>query len=379
MSKKFWQIKNSANAASEILLYGPIASEHSWFGDEVTAKDFSSDLESLGNAPVTVRINSGGGDVFAAHAIHNLLLKYKGRVTVAIDGLCASAATIVAMADDKIIMPTNALFMIHNPMIALDNYYQAAELGKMVAALDKIKDSIVASYRKRCKASAEELQAMMDAETWLSAEECLAQGFIDEIEGNVEVVLDDKQLVINSAAYDISTFKNFAALKNHVRTPKEVTNKMTNLEAILNKLGLGKLLEEAPADAPTASKPANAAGTVPVDNAQAVAAAVAAERQRINALQAVDAKGNAAVAAIINTALAKGQTLDEVQPYIDAVQAAPLNSAQKLVENMLKDNKDSGVDNVNGNPQNQDDEQKAAEAKAMHNLVAAMNKFGGKQ
>lgn len=379
MSKKFWQIKNSTNAASEILLYGPIASEHSWFGDEVTAKDFANDLESLDNAPVTVRINSGGGDVFAAHAIHNLLLKYKGKVTVAIDGLCASAATIVAMAGDKIIMPTNALFMIHNPMIALDNYYQSAELGKMVAALDKIKDSIIASYRKRCKASAEELQAMMDAETWLSAEECLAQGFVDEIEGEVEVALDNKQLVINAAAYDINTFKNFAALKNHVRTPKEVTNEMTNLEAILNKLGLGKLLEEAPAGGPTASKPANAAGAVPVDNAQAVAAAVAAERQRINALQAVDAKGNAAVAAIINTALAKGQTLDEVQPYIDAVQAAPLNSAQKLVENMLKDNKESGVDNVNGNPQSQDDEQKAAEAKAMHNLVAAMNKFGGKQ
>lgn len=379
MSKKFWRVKNYVNATSEILLYGPIASEHSWFGDEVTAKDFANDLDSLDNAPVMVRINSGGGDVFAAHAIHNLLLKYKGKVTVAIDGLCASAATIVAMAGDKIIMPTNALFMIHNPMIALDNYYQAADLGKMVTALDKIKDSIIASYRKRCKASAEELQAMMDAETWLSAEECLAQGFIDEIEGEVEVALDSKQLVINSAAYDISTFKNFAALKNHIKTPKEVKNKMTNLEAILNKLGLGKLLEEAPAGAPTASNPANAAGTVPVDNAQAVAAAVAAERQRINALQAVDAKGNAAVVAIINTALAKGQTLDEVQPYIDAVQAAPLNSAQKLVENMLKDNKDSGVDNVNGNPQNQEDEQKAAEAKAMNKLVAAMNKYGGKQ
>lgn len=379
MDKKFWQVKNNVNAASEILLYGPIASEHSWFGDEVTAKDFADDLDSLDNAPVMVRINSGGGDVFAAHAIHNLLLKYKGKVTVAIDGLCASAATIVAMAGDKIIMPTNALFMIHNPMIVLDNYYQSAELGKMVAALDKIKDSIIASYRKRCKASAEELQAMMDAETWLSAEECLEQGFVDEIEGKVEVALDNKQLVINSAAYDISTFKNFAALKNHVKTQKEVKNKMTNLEAFLNKLGLGKLLEEAPTGAPTASKPANAAGTVPVDNAQAVAAAVAAERQRINALQAVAAKGNAAVAAIINTALAKGQTLDEVQPYIDAVQAAPLNSAQKLVENMLKDNKDSGVDNVNGNPQNQEDEQKAAEAKAMNKLVAAMNKYGGKQ
>lgn len=370
MSKKFWQVKNYVNAESEILLYGPIASEHSWFGDEVTAKDFADDLESLGNAPVTVRINSGGGDVFAAHAIHNLLVKYKGTVTVAIDGLCASAATIVAMAGDKITMPTNALFMIHNPMIALGDYYQSAELTQMVSALDKIKDSIIASYRKRCKASVEDLQAMMDAETWLGAEECLAQGFIDEIEGEVNVTLNNKQLVINSTAYDIGAFKNITALKNHVCTRKEGKSAMTKLEQILNKLGL---LDEVTASNPTA--PANA---VPANNAQAVADAVAAERQRISDLQAFDTEDNTAVAAIINAALKNGKTLADVKPYIDAVKSAPANGAEKLIKNMVLDNKESGVDGVKGSPQNKADEEKAAEANAMKGFVAALNKFGGK-
>ena len=371
MSKNFWQVKNYVNAESEILLYGPIASERSWFGDEVTAQNFADDLESLGNAPVTVRINSGGGDVFAAHAIHNLLVKYKGNVTVVIDGLCASAATIVAMAGNKIIMPTNALFMIHNPMIALGDYYQSTELTQMITALDKIKDSIIASYRKRCKASVEELQAMMDTETWLGAEECLAQGFIDEIEGEVNTTLNNKQLVINSTAYDIGVFKNITALKNHVCIQKEEKNTMTKFEQILNKLGL---LDEV-----TASNPTNSANAVPANNAQAVADAVAAERKRINDLQAFDCKDNAGVKAIIDIALKNGQTLNDVQPYIDAVQSAPLSGAQKLVKDMVDDNKDSGVEGVKGNPQNKAEEEKAAEAEAMQGFVAAMNKYGGKK
>ena len=110
-------------------------------------------MESLGGKDVTVRINCAGGDVFAANAIHNLLCSYKGKVTVVIDGLAASAATIVAMAGDKIIMPTNALFMIHNPAIGMSDYYMADELMQMAQALKTIKASIIASYKKRCNLS----------------------------------------------------------------------------------------------------------------------------------------------------------------------------------------------------------------------------------
>ena len=144
MNDKFWQVKNEVNSNAEILLYSPIAGQKSWFGDEVSPQEFATDLESLGGKDVTVRINCAGGDVFAANAIHNLLCSYKGKVTVVIDGLAASAATIVAMAGDKIIMPTNALFMIHNPAIGMSDYYMADELMQMAQALKTIKASIIA-------------------------------------------------------------------------------------------------------------------------------------------------------------------------------------------------------------------------------------------
>ena len=142
MKDRFWQIKNQVNGSGEILLYGPIASSRSWFNDTVTPQEFARDLESLNGKDVTVRINSGGGDVFAAHAIHNQLVAYKGRVTVIIDGLAASAATIVAMAGQKIIMPSNSMMMIHNPAIGMDDYYTAEDLQKYVDALTAIKGSI---------------------------------------------------------------------------------------------------------------------------------------------------------------------------------------------------------------------------------------------
>lgn len=368
MSKgKFWQVKNYVNADSEILLYGPIASEHSWLGDEVTAKDFADDLESMNGEPITVRINSGGGDVFAAHAIHNLLVAYKGKVTVVIDGLCASAATIVAMAGDKVIMPANALFMIHNPMIGLNDFYQSAELVKVTAALDKIRDSIVAGYRKRCKASVEQLQAMMDAETWLSAEECLAQGFVDAIEGEIDTVLDNNKLVVNSAAYDVGGFKNLASLKEHIKTKE--TKAMTKLDLILNKLGL---LDEVDAE-----KAVNALQTA--NSEEAVSQAVAAERKRIMDLQAVDVKNNATLAAIIDVAMQNGQTVQDIQAYIDAINNAPQSKAQAFVADMLKDNAESGVDKLQAVPDEQAENNKEADVKAMADMVAAMNKYGGKK
>ena len=96
MAKKFWNVKNEDDKA-ELILYGEISSE-SWYGDEITPKQFAEDLKSLNDKDLTVRLNSPGGDVFAAHAIYNLLKAYKGSVDVVIDGLAASAATIIMCA-----------------------------------------------------------------------------------------------------------------------------------------------------------------------------------------------------------------------------------------------------------------------------------------
>lgn len=381
-TSKFWQVKNEVNGSGEILLYGPIAGERSWFGDEATPQQFAGDLESLGGRDVTVRINSGGGDVFAAHAIHNLLRSYKGKVTVMIDGLAASAATVVAMAGDRIIMPDNALFMIHNPAIGLRDYYGEDELLKAAAALQTIKGSIVAAYQRRCKASADELAAMMDAETWLGAKECLAKGFVDEVQGSVSAVLNKNMLVINSVEYDIGRFKNIVEIKNHVKERGET--RLTNLDLILNKVR--SLLEEAPdvqgstptAPAQNAAQPATPAAQQENTEA-AVQAAVEAERQRITDLEALDGGDNAAVTAIINAAKKDGKQAADVQPYIDAVKAAaPVNTAQKYVANMVADNKGSGVDEIGAGGENKEAAAKAADEAVIARMAETMNKkYGG--
>lgn len=374
MPSKFWQVKNEVNGNSEILLYGPIAGESSWWGDEVTPRSFAEDLESLGGKDVTVRINSGGGDVFAAHAIHNQLVAYKGRVTVVIDGLAASAATIIAVAGDRIIMPSNALFMIHNPAIGLSDYYGADELLKAAEALNTIKGSIVAAYRKRCKASAEELAAMMDAETWMGAAECLEKGFVDEIQGSVSPVLNGSSLVVNSVNFDMKNFKNQEALKACLNKKEEVP-KMGKLEEFLNSLGLKQIDDNQPAPVQ------NVAPQQPAVDAEQIAKnAVEAERQRVAALEAMDGGDNPAVTAIIAEAKKNGKTADDVKPYINAVKTIPpaQNAAQQLVANMIDDNKASGVEGIGTGAVDDSAMEKAADAKAMDAMAQVMNKkFGG--
>lgn len=375
MKDRFWQIKNQVNGSGEILLYGPIASSRSWFNDTVTPQEFVRDLESLNGKDVTVRINSGGGDVFAAHAIHNQLVAYKGRVTVIIDGLAASAATIVAMAGQKIIMPSNSMMMIHNPAIGMDDYYTAEDLQKYVDALTAIKGSIVAAYKKRCKLTSEELKILMDAETWMGAQECLDKGFADEINGNIETVLNGNTLIINSAKYDLTAYKNAASIKNCIN---EKEKNMSKLEEILDSLGLK--IVDSPKAQNTTVQVATPVSPQPTDNSAAIEAAVAAERQRIVDLEALDSGDNAAVKAIINQAKADGKTVAEVQPYIDAVKTVPAaqNAAQRAVADMIADNKDSGADGIASGATDDAALEKAADAKAMDNMVEIMNKkFGG--
>ena len=130
MAKKFWQFRNMAEGKSaELLLYGDI-SDTSWWGDEVTPKQFTEDLNALGAVTeITVRINSGGGDVFAAQAIGNQLEQHSANVTARIDGLCASAATIVACHCDKVIAANDSTYMVHPVRMGLRGYMDA-EIGR---------------------------------------------------------------------------------------------------------------------------------------------------------------------------------------------------------------------------------------------------------
>ena len=158
---------------NQIDIYGDIG--ESMWDDSISALDVKTLLNDM-EGDITVRINSGGGSVFDGFAIYNLLDQHEGEIHVKIDALAASAASVVAMAGDTVEMAGNALFMMHNPWtMALG---ESKDMIKTAELLDKIRDSIVTTYQKRTNLGTGEISDMMDAETWLSADEAVENGFV---------------------------------------------------------------------------------------------------------------------------------------------------------------------------------------------------------
>jgi len=188
MPKKFRSFRNSTDGTNaELLLYGDIAGEKSWFGDEVTPKEFAEELDGLGDvSEIAVRINSGGGDVFAAQAIGNMLERNAAHVTAYIDGVCASAATIVACHCDRVIAANDSTYMIHPVKMGLYGYMDAETLKQYVDALDTIRENIVTLYAKKTCREKDELAGWMDMTSWWTGPQAKENGFVDELTDNGE-------------------------------------------------------------------------------------------------------------------------------------------------------------------------------------------------
>ncbi len=160
-----------------LFLNGTIA-EESWFDDDVTPALFKEELVS-GSGDITVWINSPGGDCVAAAQIYNMLMDYKGNVTVKIDGIAASAASVIAMAGTKVMVSPVSMLMIHNP--ATMAFGDSAEMQKAIAMLDEVKESIINAYEIKTGMSRAKISHLMDAETWMNANMAIELGFADEI------------------------------------------------------------------------------------------------------------------------------------------------------------------------------------------------------
>jgi len=175
---KFWKWSNSVSSNNqELILDGPIASD-TWWGDEVTPDLFREELKQHAG-DLTVVINSPGGDVFAGLAIYNALVNHNGNVTVRVDGLAASIASVIAMAGDKIIMSPGSMIMIHRPSV-----YAAGTVDDMEKAKDvlmKIEEGITPIYAKRTGLSDEKITELLEAETWMLADKAVELGFADEV------------------------------------------------------------------------------------------------------------------------------------------------------------------------------------------------------
>ena len=211
-NKHFWTFRAAAgdNAAPELILYGDIASE-TWWGDEVTPRQFTEELDALGAVPeIVVRINSGGGDVFAANAIYTRLKDNAAKITVKIDGWAASAATIVAMAGDVIEIPGNGVFMVHDPSLGLLGYFNEADLAKMTEELKVVKQSIVNAYVLKTGKDAAEVAAIMAAESWFDGKQAVDAGFCDKLmfEDAETTIENAAKIVVNSVSLDLNRYPN---------------------------------------------------------------------------------------------------------------------------------------------------------------------------
>ena len=219
----FWVFRDAVDGGEpELELYGYI-SEYSWFDDDITPKMFKDDLYKYGGGgPITVRMNSYGGDVIAASLMSTIIRDYPGRVTVRIDGIAASAATVVAVAGDLVKIQETAYFMIHDPLMV---FFLAAlnieELNRITDALKNVKEGIINTYETKTGLSRTRISKLMTDETWMDAERAVDLGFVDEIIRAgmpIPVELGQNAAVVN-------------CLRNYINVPPAVMQALKSVDA----------------------------------------------------------------------------------------------------------------------------------------------------
>lgn len=245
MKRKFWNwIKNQDESGSEmrtLFLNGEISDE-TWYGDEVTPKLFKDEL-GTGKGPITVWINSPGGDVFAAAQIYNMLMDYPYDVTVKIDGLAASAASVIAMAGTTVEMSPVAMMMIHNPAtIAIGD---SEEMKKAVKMLDEVKESIMNAYGIKTDLARDKISKLMDAESWFNAKKAVELGFADKIlfaDGQGDATNDAGEGMAVSVEMSAPVMFSRQAVMNSMLSklipPKKPAEKRTPVDQLEKRLSL---------------------------------------------------------------------------------------------------------------------------------------------
>ena len=228
--KKFWNWARDENTGVRTLYLDGVIAEDSWFDDDVTPKAFKAEL-TAGEGDIVIWLNSPGGDCIAASQIYTMLMDYKGKVTVKIDGIAASAASVIAMAGTTVLMAPTALMMVHNPLtVAIGD---SEEMQKAIAMLSEVKESIINAYEIKTGQSRAKLSHLMDAETWLNAKKAIELGFADGI-------LDDekKRLQTEDFTYAFSRRAVTNSLLDKVKPklPKQQTG--TPIESLEKRLSL---------------------------------------------------------------------------------------------------------------------------------------------
>jgi ATP-dependent protease ClpP protease subunit len=315
-------------ASAELLIFDAIGDWED-FG-EVSAKAFSADLAKLPKSVkrLDIHINSPGGSVSEANAIYSRLADHASNKIIYVDGLSASAATLIQMVGHKIYMRANATMMIHSPMALQAGNAEA--MRSMAAALDVHSEAMINLYAKRTGMERDELRGMMDKETWMTAQQAVDKGFADEVRGVVKAAaIGGKRVMFNGITFDLSRFHNVPAFSGQTQTEEQTMNTQATDAPPAAPPKPGETTPPAtpppaapqpaappPNTAPAGTPPAPApapAGTPPA--AASYDDGIKAERARIAALNAYD---RPATHDLVVKAIADGKTVADVMPELFA-------------------------------------------------------------
>ena len=194
----FWRLENSAANpdVADLFLYGDIANE-TWWGDETTPGQFQKELAAMGNVDtINVHINSGGGDMWAAVTIGNLLEATGAQTVARIEGLCASAATLIACHCGKVVAAKDSTYMIHPAKAGMMGSYTKQELENTIKMLDSATANAVELYCKKTKKCSDEVEQLMAETNWWTAQQAMDHGFVDEITGDAVNVQNNAGILV---------------------------------------------------------------------------------------------------------------------------------------------------------------------------------------
>lgn len=341
----FYEFRAEAGAepsSAELLIFDAIGS----WGEigEISAKAFARDLAKL---PASVKrldihINSPGGSVYDAQGIYSRLADHRAEKIVYVDGLAASAASIVAMVGHKVYIRANANMMVHLPSaITIGN---EDDHEKSLRALRSIKGAMINTYTKKTGLTRDEIQNFLAAETWFTAEEAVEHGFADEVRGVIKAsAIDSKRAIFNGLEFDLSRFHNVPEFTASTETEGNTMPKVkaqTTDEETPPKEKTPK--EEEPKEgtpakeepkAPPAPQPAEAPKPTPRAPAAEFEQGVKAERERVLALQKLD---RPATHALITAAIADGRSVSDIfTDVVDAMDKAAKQAARRVDASVL--------------------------------------------
>lgn len=407
---KFWNfIKNEATPGKvELRIEGDIIDDddawiYEWFGIPVASPNaFRKELEQFAGQNITVWINSYGGSVFAATGIYNALMAHKStgaEVTTIGDAKVMSAAVTISMAGDKRYATPGCVYMVHNPLTYAGGY--ASDLRKVADILDVVKESIMNAL-ERSGLSREKISALMDEETYMSANTAVSYGFATEVyvldnqnnQGSDIVNFNFPRLAIQNAAND--SMRKLCDLAKKLESENQAESKPS--ESIMAEAK--KLLAAAWQSFSVQNKQEEEIELKITNTAElqqafpdlvnqittdAVKNALKSETERITALDALAVIGNAAVQDLINDAKANGKTAADIKAAVDIMvkhvsATQPQNKGLEHLNKVIGDSKNSGAEKVHGDGGasiNSDDQE---EIDAVNFMSGILNqKFGGKQ